>query len=48
MEITLFDLKPEVQEKVLNFYDCKTPEDGNFDISSLFVLETDGQIKEKF
>ena len=39
LEIMFDDLNSEAQQEVLRFYDCKTPEDGNFDIAPLFVLE---------
>ena len=39
MEIYLMDLKENVQKEVLDFLEIKTSEEGNFDITPLFVLE---------
>lgn len=38
MEIMLVDLKPEIQEQVLEHYGLETAEEGNLDIVPLFVL----------
>jgi len=38
MEIYFKDLNKETQEKVLNLYGYKTEQEGNFDISPLFIL----------
>ena len=39
--IMLADLSTEAQREVLDFFGYQTPEEGNFDIVPLFVLEKD-------
>jgi len=41
LEIMFDDLNNEAQREVLRFYGCETPEDGNFDIVPLFVLQVE-------
>jgi len=40
-EIFFHDLDEEAQQKVLGFYDIRIPEEMNFDVFPLFVLEVE-------
>lgn len=39
LEITFDDLNSTAQKEVLEFYGYEVPEDGNFDVVPLFILE---------
>ena len=39
LEITFYDLIPEAQVELLEFYGLETEEDGNFEYSPIAILE---------
>ena len=39
MEIYFSDLNEDAQKAVLDFYELETPEDGNYDVFPICVLE---------
>ena len=41
LEIFFHDLDEETQQKVLSLYNANTPEEMNFDVFPLFVLEAE-------
>ena len=46
LTIMLADLSTEAQKEVLDFFGYQTPEEGNFDLVPLFVLEDERERKE--
>lgn len=41
LEIYWFDLNEEKQKEVLEFYNLQSPEDGNFEINPLCILDVE-------
>ena len=46
MEIYLSDLNEDAQKEVLDFYGLETPEDGNYDVFPICVLEYEDESPE--
>lgn len=44
VEIFFRDLTPEAQQAVLKLYGYNSPDEGNWDICPLFILESPAQI----
>jgi hypothetical protein len=47
LSIMFDDLNREAQSQVLEFYGCNRPEDGNFEVVPLFVLQKEEQDREE-